>query len=167
MVGKKPRERVIAGEDETTGTHRYRLYKAAFTRVKEASREGYHLEAITLLESLLSDRMESRVAHLTQTKAGFKTLGELISQSKGHEDNAAFRELLVDIDAWRKLRNRSLHELVKFEEGDLRTWHEKVAELEPIVVQGIAVLRAYDEVDRAERKKAGARPAATEPGAFT
>lgn len=165
MPDKKSRERVIAGEDEEVGTHRYRLYKAAFTRVKEASRAGYHLEAITLIESLLSDRMESRVAHLTKSKAGFKTLGWLICELRKHKSET-FAQVLAGIDAWRELRNRSLHELVKFEAGDLRTWDKKTADLRAIVEKGIAVLREYDALDCAERKLAGARPAATEPAAF-
>lgn len=119
MGDKKPRERVIAGEDETTGTHRYRLYKAAFTRVKEAMRAGYHLEAITLLESLLSDRMESRLSHVTQTNVGFQNLGKLIAQMRKHDAGGPFLGVLGEIDGWRELRNRALHELVKFEADDL------------------------------------------------
>lgn len=52
--------RAIAKEDNEVGLERYKLYKSAFSRINKAIKEEYYLEAITLVESILADRLESR-----------------------------------------------------------------------------------------------------------
>ncbi len=117
---KKPsRERAIAGADAHTGQHRYHLYKAAFERVTHATRDGYYLEAITLIESLLSDRMESRASFLAKENIGFKNLNELTERIRKLETVTEFVDILERVDEWRRRRNKAMHELVKFEPGDL------------------------------------------------
>ena len=48
-------------EDPQVGHDRYQLYKASIDQYQKALKDGYFLECITLMESLIKDRLESRV----------------------------------------------------------------------------------------------------------
>jgi hypothetical protein len=161
--GKKPR--AIADGVSGIGVHRYGLYRAAWARVEEATTAGYYLEAITLLESLLADRMESRASYLPGKNEGFKTLGQLIALFRKHEREDDFQASIDRIDAWRLHRNKALHETVKFARGEFPTWGQQVADLPDVVREGKARLLEFDALDEAARVRNG-RHAATWPNAF-
>lgn len=162
----KRKSRAIADAGSGIGAHRYGLYRAAWERVAQATNAGYHLEAITLLESLLSDRMESRASFLTGNNEGFRTLGELVRIFDNHEKVPEFASLAVRIDGWRGHRNRALHEMVKFAPGEFPTWAQQTGGLAAIVREGQECLRAFAALDEQERERNGARPPATWPNAF-
>ena len=61
---------------------RRELYVHAAERVKEAIAAKYYLEAITLLESLISDRLESYIEKETQQPGELLSLGRNISRAK-------------------------------------------------------------------------------------
>jgi len=167
-VSKKPaasRIRAVASDQAGVGNHRYQLYAIAWRRVHDACKAGYHLEAITLLESLLSDRMESRARHLTGANQGFRPLGQLVQIFKTNEREPLFLDLVGRIDIWRSKRNRALHELVKFESGTLPSWDKQTAVLPAIVSEGQALLQEFAHLDELDRAKVGKRPA-TSPNVF-
>ncbi len=110
--------------------------------------------------------MESRASYLSGTNIGFKTLERLLKELRARESVPDFLKVLDRIECWKDQRNSSLHEMVKFREGMLPTWEEKQGPLSRIVCDGKAVLREFDSIDKHERRKNGARPAATEPAAF-
>lgn len=167
MVKSSKRERAIAVPQAGVGETRYLLYKRAWERINAATAAGFYLEAITLLESILADRMESRASFLTGENVGYKTLGFLVDTLRKYETVPDFLSIIERIDAWRNHRNIALHEMVKFQIGEHPSWEEKVGPLPTIVREGKVVLRAFDGVDQRERRKNGARPAATEPAAFS
>ena len=137
-------------------------------RVESASGGGLLLEAIALRESLLSDRLGSRVSHLTGGDEVYnKSFGSLIITLRQREMVEDFIPIIDRIDTWREYRNEALHNImVKFQSGERPSWEDKVGPLPRIVQAGKEVLRAFDAIDRGERRKNGARPAATEPAAF-
>lgn len=166
LTDKSARERAIAKPNEGVGMTRYLLYKRAWQRINLAESAGFHLEAIALIESILSDRMESRASYLSGTNIGFKTLERLLKELRARESVSDLLKVLKRIDSWKDQRNISLHEMVKFQEGMFPSWEDKQGPLSRIVTDGKAVLRAFDSIDKRERRRNGARPAATEPAAF-
>jgi hypothetical protein len=168
-MGKEPtvkKERATADGVSGIGAHRYGLYRAAWDRVQESAEAGYFLEAITLIESLLSDRMESRASYLTGRNEGFSTLGALVKLFRKHEQVPEFRTLIDQIDGWRIKRNRALHEMVKFVKGEFPTWEQQAAGLNAVVREGQLCLCEFAAIDACERERNGARPPATWPHAF-
>lgn len=77
------RTREIA-DNPQKGKIRYDLYKAVIHRYKEAMEKGFFLEAITLMESLISDRLESAINFygLRPKGSDFRPLGETIPKSR-------------------------------------------------------------------------------------
>jgi hypothetical protein len=163
---KKLRERATAAPQAGVGNQRYPLYVNAWRQVLKAEEAGFYLEAITILESLIGDRMESRASYLSKQNAGFKDLGALISIFRSKEEDEAFKAVVERIDSWRKDRNKSLHEIVKFQTGEKTSWSEKTRVLPKIVVDGKKILKDFDQLDIADRTKNGAGLTATQPNAF-
>ena len=148
-----PKTRAIATPGTGVGTARYHLYRMAYGRIKGAMDDGYYLEAITLIESIVSDRLESRITKLLGTDFSFKTLGALINKSKSVETDASLSALVqTDLDDWRQLRNEALHAMAKLANGDSSTWEDRMLALVLIAEDGIQVLKAIDSRCTALRK---------------
>ena len=142
---KPNRIRALAQTHNNVGHRRHNLYREAYGRISKAINDKYFLEAVTLTESLLTDRLESRVTFLLRKDYSFKTLGELIRKIKERENDVQLRELVVaGVESWREERNNALHEMAKMEEGDSRSWDARMAELPAIAGTGLKVLRQVD-----------------------
>lgn len=80
----------------------------AIERVSKAITDGYFLEAITLQESIISDRLALFLYHQGD-KAGSKTLYKLVRTVQTHHQNKLFE----NVDLWREKRNKAVHGLVR------------------------------------------------------
>jgi hypothetical protein len=104
-------------------TPKHLSYTKAWERINSALEASFHLEAITIEESIISDRLLSYVLGVApnskvHTKSG---LGELISQWRKHAGASLMKSDGKDLgkaaDAWRIKRNTAVHELVKSSPG--------------------------------------------------
>jgi len=139
------RIRALAQTHNNVGHRRHNLYREAYGRISKAIHDKYFLEAITLTESLLTDRLESRMTFLLRKDFSFKTLGKLIQEIQKSENDVQLRELVAGgVESWREKRNNALHEMAKMEESDNRSWDARMAELPAIAGTGLKVLRQVD-----------------------
>ena len=153
MASLGKRTRAVAASGSHIGGVRHHLYRQAYRQINRALEYGFYLEAITLIESLVSDRLESRLTFLKKTDFSFKTLGTLIAESKRIETDSALKELIAQrLDKWRNDRNRALHEMVKLADGDTATWDDRMKAVVPIAKEGLATLRAIDKRYKELRK---------------
>lgn len=107
---------------------KYLSYREAWARIKLACKQGYYLEAVTIEESIVADRMLSyleKTCHL-DLPSGTKNIlsnlitrwqKEAIARSFSSEDVAVIRDLHERINAWRTHRNRVVHGMVKSAAG--------------------------------------------------
>ena len=138
--------RAIAHPGSATAKMRAEMYRAAYARINEATKAGFHLEAITIIESIVSDRLESRLTHILGHDFSFQNLGSLIIKARQTEKDQILLGLVdKDLDNWRKARNKALHEMAKIAVGDTSTWSDRVAGLVPISKDGLALLRTIDK----------------------
>lgn len=135
---------------------------------------GYFLEAIAVLDSLIWDRLSSRLAFLSGASVEDRdTLGKICfqlvgtSEKSGFERDPSFREVELQIKKWVSKRNHAVHATAKVfrdETSDedfrsiLRT-HEKTAE------EGIRYLQKFDVLDTRSRQQVGKIPGSS-PNAF-
>lgn len=148
------RKRAATSSDSNIGQERYELYKSAFSWVKKSIDEGYYVEAISIVESLISDRLESYLSLLTGEDFGFKNLGELIQafRSKKYkdklnrtdEDKTLGSLVLNSLDQWRKDRNTAAHEMVKIEDGKRVSWEERMEINKTVAKTGLELVRKID-----------------------
>ena len=126
------------------------MYQSAFARIKEANNAGYYLESITLIESMLSDRL----TYLLKTDFSFKNLGSLIKKAREIENDSILLKYLVeDLDLWRDARNKALHEMVKIADGETITWNDRVKVINEVSSNGLTLLRAIDNRLKALKPK--------------
>jgi hypothetical protein len=143
MTGqKRSRTRALATPGTDVGALRYTLFKEGHARIQAAIGAGFFLEAITLTESLIADRLESRLSFLTGSDISFLSLGPLIDLTKQHETYPEVRGLVTsDVDDWRRQRNAAAHEMLKIESGDRRSWDDRNSQLKVVAKGGYRILR--------------------------
>ena len=96
MPPKIPKKiRAVTLPDNGVGKIRADLYKQAYERMKEAAEKGFYLEVITLIESLISDRVESFITKSTGEDFSFKTLGELIDKTRTLNEDDKLKNLVI------------------------------------------------------------------------
>lgn len=165
--------RDIGGHDGL-GDRRYARYCGAFDWVVHCVRSGYFLEAIAVLDSIIWDRLSSRLGYLSGGRVDDRdTLGKICKQlvgtsgKGGLERDPFFRDAELQIQNWVSKRNHAVHATAKVfrdETSDhgfrsiLRS-HTRTAE------EGIRHLQAFDLLDTESRQKAGKIPASC-PNAF-
>lgn len=154
-MAQQKRKRASVKENPFVGQHRYTLYKQAIGQFNRAIEYGFYLEAITICESMISDRLESRCTELNKPQ-GFQTLGRLIKTLKGIETDKILRNtILEDLDTWRLNRNTALHEIVKFEKGDFPNWENKVETSKKYAEEGMIIFRKIDSrISKVRRENA-------------
>ena len=119
------RKRAIK-DTEGVGTQRHDLYAGVLGRVNQAIEDGYYLEAITLLESIITDRLESFCNEQTcSNRFAFKMLKTLITEAGKYPISDKWSDLLEKLNSWRDKRNKFLHEMAKIEEGDYSTFEDR------------------------------------------
>lgn len=141
MYKKEPRRTVA--EDDSVRTLRYENYKASISQIHKAMEAGFFVESITLIEGLLTDRMESLINELDGSTVGqsltFKELTDKL-QSKA---SAEYNEVLTKIDAWRKRRNGAVHSLPKELEPAFSARYDS---LKSVAEDGYELFREFDKL---------------------
>ena len=133
------------------GMIRKNLYAHLFECVKDSIHNEYFLEAITLEESFIADRLESYCFYKALIKGSKMTLGQLIAPLK-NKDAFFSRELLGQVDKWRSKRNKCIHEMPKFDDGEDAEWDERMKNAKQIAIVGEKLMRSVDkEIARLRR----------------
>ena len=141
-------ERMISNSPEK-GRQRYQIIRDAISRYNEAIKAGYYLEAITLVESLIADRLESRAIFLGLKDSAFLPLGKLCIKLKG---DALLSEVITDTKQWAKSRNDALHALAKIKKGNNESFQEKYDATKTTAKEGILIFRKLDSLLKESRK---------------
>lgn len=110
-------------------------YSYAWTRIAEASAAGFYLEAITICESIVSDRLASFLHGCDDEVTDTSPFSKLIKRAKKQLDTPVKKQLdlkvswqtnkarlstedlFADLDLWRKERNRCIHAIAKSSPG--------------------------------------------------
>jgi hypothetical protein len=124
--GRPKRRRGGAYTGAGYGTRRRLLFEAARDHIEESIKRGFYCEAIAISESIISDRLESRLSWLAGYDFGFWELGKLIYWLRVCEEDSGLTDLLNELDRWRTQRNGALHEMVKVaDDGPVPDWQTR------------------------------------------
>lgn len=141
---------------------KYFSYREAWARLKRARIFGFHLEAVTIEESIIVDRLLSLLVCVGEIRAESRTkqygLGQLVQLWRKRVQQPIpvkyFPDLFSAVDDWRQRRNRVVHSIVKSmpgaSHGDVLDF---LREAEFVAFQGEALGRALtDWVRKAKRQ---------------
>jgi hypothetical protein len=107
--------------------NKYLSYREAWTRIKDAQVQGFYFEAITLVESIISDRLTSFLVRSGQLRRQkevrkYPALAYLIKEWKKKVNTPivqdSYLNLQDDVDEWRLCRNRLIHSMVRSHPGE-------------------------------------------------
>ena len=147
-------EKVKSGYTPELGKSKQQLYKFAYRRVQSSIRKGSHIEAIALLESIMSDRIESAISSLTRQPVSASSLGSLfrlLDKLSPADDN--LKALVWD---WNESRGLVIHQMVKLTNDYNSTWAERVKFARITAQEGLILLpqlrRYTDSIIRKSRK---------------
>lgn len=119
------------------GTMRRNLFESARMHIEGAIEQGYYCEAIAICESVISDRLESRLSFLKKEPVAFGTLARLCKEIKKHEEEGGIRDILPKVNLWRESRNRALHEMVKvYAQQTDQTWALRMKAIRQVAHDG-------------------------------
>ncbi|MGB7416419.1 MAG: hypothetical protein WA902_19600 [Thermosynechococcaceae cyanobacterium] len=103
---------------------KYESYKEAWARISLAIENGFFLEAVTIEESIISDRLISYLSRpttsipLSEGRHGLYTLTKKWkSELPSGLPFGEYTDLISEVDTWRCLRNEIVHAIVKSEPG--------------------------------------------------
>jgi hypothetical protein len=183
MAGDSSVPRPQADHVSPIGTQRYRLLKAAFAHAQRAIRDGHYLEAITILESLIGDRLGSLVGgslgHAITLRHTISGIAKIAKTNSPVADqlmaNGAPRapfptDVLLfitdEVLAWWDVRNEAVHGMAKLRQVDDAPFAERYAALSFAATEGVRILQKLDMFDSREKARNGAGRSATWPDAL-
>lgn len=124
MRKSSPSSKEIAGNSE-----KYESYREAWSRIQSALENHFYLEAITIEESIISDRLISTFSGskslkpLPELKTGrshsfYQLIEHWRSAFSGGLQSGEYSNLIEAVDQWRCMRNRAIHAIVKSAPGE-------------------------------------------------
>jgi len=153
-VKRRNVEKVKSDYTPELGKSKQQLYKFAHRRVHSSIRKGSHIEAIALLESIMSDRIESAISSLTRQPVSASSLGSLfrlLDKLSPADEN--LKALVWD---WNESRGLVIHQMVKLTNDHNSTWAERVKFARITAQEGLILLpqlrRYSDRIIRKARK---------------
>ena len=108
-------------------------YIEAYARIDSSIKSNHYFEAITIEESILSDRIASFLESTDSLKSeqiyrqGFSALISLwqVATSMPGAIWEPCSDLIAKVDGWRKQRNKYIHGLVKFPQKEAKITNTK------------------------------------------
>jgi len=127
------------------GKERYEIIRAAISRFNDAIKQGYYLEATALMESLISDRLESRLGELKKRHVTFDTIGNLTSKLNKVESDPILKEIMnKGFNQWCGQRNICIHQAAKIELSKKKDWLIFLKQSEDTAKEGRKLFNAYN-----------------------
>lgn len=148
MENMNQRKRQITQTPEQ-GQERYDTFKKVLDRYGLAMENGFYLEAITLMESLIADRLECYLLmNIKESDYSFSTLERLI---RGLRSMVSTPITIESVEAWKNQRNKLLHEMAKIEDGNFESFDSKYDQAKQCAEDGLLLFREIDKICRASR----------------
>jgi hypothetical protein len=139
---------------EIPGIDRYEIIKSALSRFNTAFGHSFFLEATALIESLICDRLESRIGELTQNPVEFGTLGDLLKKLNSIETEVELKNIMNKIlYQWAGKRNIVIHQAAKIELGKKKDWNGYLRLSESTAKEGRKAFDYYNKQLQKLRKQ--------------
>lgn len=97
-------------------------YSAAWRQIKKATDNGFYIEALSIQESILSDRLLHHLHKyyglpLRNKKNWHHTLNDLVNYTRAVSTDGGMVKILSRFSLWRNKRNIAVHALVRSDPG--------------------------------------------------
>jgi len=128
------------------GKEKYKIIRAAVSRFNYAMEENFFLEATALIESLICDRLESRLGQLLKIPVNFNTIGELLKKLNKFETDIELKNIMNKrLNNWCGQRNITIHQAAKIELNKKKDWDVFLEEAERTANEGRKIFDEYNK----------------------
>ncbi len=135
---------------DISGIVRYEIIKSAMSQYNKAIEHSFFLEATSLIESLICDRLESRIGELTNKTVEFGTLGDLLKKLNNTETDVELKTIMNNIlYQWAGKRNIVIHQAAKIELDKKKEWKDYLRLAESTAIEG---RKAFDNYNKQLQK---------------
>ncbi|UAM99720.1 hypothetical protein K8354_07915 [Polaribacter litorisediminis] len=142
-MGKKKIRATIL---DISAYERYEIIKAVMSRYNTAIEHSFFLEATALIESLISDRLESRIGELTKQPVSFNTIGNLLDTLRTIETDTLLKQIMnKQINNWCGDRNKVIHQAAKIEIGKKKDYNSFLKLAKKTAKDGRKIFNEYDK----------------------
>ena len=145
----------LTTETEGVGTVKHDIYAEGIDQYKKAMDNGFYIEAIALMESIIADRLESLANYLSNSKIySYKPAGRLANALLGKmsaklEPYPDVKTAITNIRTWLRQRNHAVHEMFKLSEENWKaSFKESYSKLEAPAKEGCELFRDLDNAIR-------------------
>lgn len=115
--------KVRAKIPDIPGKDRYEIIRSSISRYNNSMAQGFFLEATALMESLISDRLETRLGELAKIPIYFDTIGGLLKKLNWVETNLELKNIMNKrLNNWCGQRNTTIHQAAKIELREKKNW---------------------------------------------
>jgi hypothetical protein len=137
------------------GIEKFEIMKSAISRFNTAIEHSFFLEATALIESLICDRLESRIGELTQKPVEFGTLGNLLNELNKIENDVVLKNIMNKVlNQWAGKRNIVIHQAAKIELDKKKDWNVFLKMAESTAKEGRKAFDIYNkQLQKLRRKK--------------
>ena len=136
----KDKNRLTINDSPEIGKLRYETYKGVLSKYKKAMEVGCYLEAITLMESIIFDRLASIVNEINGKDISTKmSFGKLIKKTRDIEFLSPYTE---GLKKWKDNRNSAIHGMAKSLEPG---FNEKYNATKEVAEIGCELFREVDK----------------------
>lgn len=137
------------------GKAKEELFRSAFSRIDNSISRGFHLEAITITESLICDRLETLISVVTENRIKAMNLGPLLKIVRQLPEFPP--ELADEIDDWRIDRNYVVHQMVKITTEEVFDWRSRMKFARITAIRGQSLIKdvhaTTNRIKRAQKKR--------------
>lgn len=144
-LNKKTRPVAKPGTD--IGQARYAQIKDGIDQYKKAMDAGFYIEAIALMESAISDRLESSLNYLhPKSDYSYRTIGMLANAllKAGYYSD----DTLNEIKNWAKIRNEAIHQMVKLLPNQSKNFQDRYGDLKSCAEMGYAIFKKVNSENK-------------------
>jgi hypothetical protein len=125
---------------------KYEIIRSAISRFNTAIEHSFFLEATALIESLICDRLESRIGELTNKPVEFGTLGKLLQELNKIENDVELMNIMNKVlYQWAEKRNIVIHQAAKIELGKMKDWNDFLRFAESTAKEGRKAFDSYNK----------------------
>ena len=137
------------------GKAKEELFRSAFSRIDNSISRGFHLEAITITESLICDRLETLISVVTENRIKAMNLGPLLKIVRQLPEFPP--QLADEIDDWRIDRNYVVHQMVKITTEEVFDWRSRMKFARITAIRGQSLVKdvhaTTNRIKRAQKKR--------------
>ena len=136
-------------DNPNVGGVRHDAYTLVIQRYQQAFQDGYYIECISLMESIITDRMESLANEISSSrKYSYKTMEKLLDYLKGENQKDFLNDIILQcldgIGMWKNGRNTAIHEMAKLPDDLTESFQTRYNRLETLAIEGYKLFRELD-----------------------